>query len=99
MHGTFLSHPGCEGSLLLVLPEEISKYRGAIRTVKDAAFDSFAAARFEFRPDAAPFEATFSGQVETAKRGRGFGYYRNLRTRLVLGSVQLDTVGRQREAR
>lgn len=90
MHGTYLKQPGCSDSLFLVLPEEIPKYRGAVRTVKDARFDGFLKARFDSRPDAPTFEATFSGQLDYSKRAQ-FGYYKSHRTRFVVTGVGAET--------
>jgi hypothetical protein len=90
MHGTYLNQSGCTDSLLIVLPEEIPNYRGSVLTVKDTHFDDFQKARFDHRPDALVFSATFSGQLEYAKRGK-FGYYRNHRARLVLRAVEAET--------
>jgi hypothetical protein len=91
MHGTYLADHDCVTSLLVVLPEEIPGYRGPVRTVKDDAFSRFLTARYDYRPDAPPFEATFLGIIESAKNGSGFGYYRNQRQRLVLLSVDLES--------
>jgi len=90
MHGIYLSTGSCEGSLLLVLPEEIPGYNGPVRTVKDRDFDRFLDARYDHRPDAPKFEATFTGVVETASGRNGFGYYRNRPIRLVLRSVIIE---------
>jgi hypothetical protein len=89
-HGTYISDDDCPSSLLLVLPEEIPGYRGPVKEVKDSAFNRFLTARYDYRPDAPTFEATFRGIIETAKNGSGFGYYRNHRQRLVLQSVDLE---------
>jgi hypothetical protein len=90
IHGTYLSDDHCATSLLVVLPEEIPGYQGPVKTVKDGAFDRFLTARYDHRPDASTFEATFRGIIETAKNGSGFGYYMNHRQRLVLQSVDLE---------
>jgi hypothetical protein len=90
MHGTYLSDDHCATSLPVVLPEEIPGYRGPVKTVRDAAFDQFLTARYDHRPDAPTFQATFRGIIETAKNGSGFGYYRNHPQRLVLQSVDLE---------
>ena len=87
MHGTYLKQPQCPNSILLLLPEEIPNYRGPVRPVKDARFEAFLDARFDHRPDAPTFEATFSGQLEYSKRGK-FGYYGNHRARFVLRAVE-----------
>jgi len=88
MHGTYLKQSGCADSILVVLPEEIPNYRGSVRTLQDAQFNDFVKARFDFRPNAPVFEAAFSGQLEYAKRGVKFGYYRNHRARFVLRAVE-----------
>lgn len=90
MHGTYLSQDGCDASLLLVLPEEIPRYNGPVRTVKDQDFNRFLDARYDHRPDAPKFEATFCGVIETASGQSGFGYYRNHRLRFVLRSVAVE---------
>ena len=90
MHGTYLTDNDCVTSLLVVLPEEIPGYHGPVRTVKDDAFRRFLTARYDYRPDAPPFEATFLGIIETAKNSSGFGYSRNQQQRLVLSSVDLE---------
>jgi hypothetical protein len=90
IHGTYLTDHDCASSLLLVLPDEIPGYRGPVKTVKDGAFNQLLTARYDYRPDAPAFEATFRGIIETANNGSGFGYYRNHRQRLVLLSVDLE---------
>jgi hypothetical protein len=87
MHGTYLSQNGCESSLLLVLPDEVPGYRGPVKTITDDGLKRFLDARYDYRPDAPPFEATFRGAIETAPKGSGFGYYHNHRFRFVLRSV------------
>jgi hypothetical protein len=87
MHGTYLNQPGCTDSLLIVLPEEIPSYLGSVLTVKDAYFEDFQKARFDFRPDALVFSATFSGQLEYARRGK-FGYYRNASSGESVGNLK-----------
>jgi hypothetical protein len=90
MHGAYLAQHGCESSLLLVLAEEIPGYSGLVKTVKDDAFKRFLEARYDYRPDAPQFEATFRGVIEAAPSGSRFGYYRNHRLRFVLRSVNLE---------
>lgn len=87
MHGTYLRESGCDQSLLLVLPAEIPGYKGRATLVKDTNFDSFEEARFNYLPDAPPFSATFTGQLEYKGRGKGFGYNKNHRVRFVLERV------------
>ncbi len=87
MHGTYLKQAGCDESILLVLPEEIPNYKGGVAVVKDAQFERFLDARYNHLPDAPVFSAEFTGQLEYAKRGKGFGYDKNHRTRLILQSV------------
>ena len=88
MHGTYLKQEGCEQSLVLVLPDEIPNYKRAVKPVKDAAFESFEKARFNYQLDAPRYSATFVGEIEYAKRGKGFGYNKSHRVRLVLQAVQ-----------
>ena len=88
MHGTYLKQPKCNGSILLVLPEEVPNYKGGIKVVKDAQFELFLDARFNHLPNAPVFFAEFVGQLEYAKGGKGFGYNKNHRTRLILQSVK-----------
>jgi hypothetical protein len=88
MHGTYLKQEGCDQSLFLVLPDEIPNYKGAIKVVRDAGFEAFEKARFNYQPDAPRYSATFVGELEYAKRGKGFGYNKNHRVRLVLQSVR-----------
>ena len=95
MHGTYLVAAGCAVSLIVVLPEEIPKYRGTVKTIKDGAFDQFMRARYDFRPEREVLEATLKGQVETASPSRGFGYYHKNPARLVLGSVESATAGKR----
>ena len=90
MHGTYLTDHDCVSSMLLVLPEEIPGYHGPVKTIKDGAFDRFLSARYDYRPEAPAFEATFRSVVETARDGSGLGYYRHARERLVLLSVDLE---------
>jgi hypothetical protein len=87
MHGTYLKEAGCDESILLVLPAEIPHYKGGISVVQDAQFERFLDARANHRPDATVFFAEFTGKLEYARRGKGFGYYKNQRTRLVLQAV------------
>jgi hypothetical protein len=87
MHGTYLKQAGCDESVLLVLPEEIPNYKGGITVVKDTQFQHFLDARYNHLPDAPVFSAEFTGQLEYTKRGKGFGYNKNERTRLILQSV------------
>jgi hypothetical protein len=88
MHGTYLRHAGCDESILIVVPEEIPDYKGDIMVVKDNQFERFLAARSNHLPDAPVFAAEFTGRLEYKKRGRGFGYYKRNRTRLILQSVR-----------
>jgi len=87
MHGTYLKQEGCDQSLFLVLPDEIPNYKGAVKVVRDAGFEAFEKARFNYLPDAPRYSATFVGEIEYAKRGKGFGYNKNHRVRLVLQAV------------
>lgn len=86
--GTYLVKPGgCSKSLLVVLPDEIPNYAGSAKLVRDDVFHRFLDARSDFREDAPSFGATFSGVLECAPEGKGFGTYRNEPCRLVLSSV------------
>lgn len=87
MHGTFLKQTGCDSSILLVLPSEIPHYKGGISLIKDAESERFLDARANHLPDAPIFHAQFTGQLEYAGRGKGFGYDKNLPLRLILKSV------------
>lgn len=88
MHGTYLSEDGCDQSILVVLPSEIPHYKGAVKVRKDAEMKAFEMARSNYLPDAPRYAAVFVGELEYGKRGKRFGYYKNLRVRLVLRSVQ-----------
>ncbi len=88
MHGTYLNQGGCDKALLLVLPEEIPKYKGNVKVLKDAEFESFEKARFNYQPEAPTYSALFIGELEYAKSGKGFGYNKNHRVRLVLQTVR-----------
>ena len=94
MHGTYLNQGGCNQALLLVLPEEIPKYKGSVQVLKDAEFESFEKARFNYQPEAPRYSAVFIGQLEYARRGKGFGYSKNHRVRLVLQAVREGVTAR-----
>jgi hypothetical protein len=88
MHGTYLGQSGCDGVLFIALPSEIAKETTEEQRVeKDANFKAFERARADFRSDAPNFTATFSGRLEYAKHGNGFGYYGKNNARLVLFKV------------
>jgi len=95
MHGTYLNQAGCDRALLLVLPEEIPNYKGSIKVLRDAEFESFEKARFNYLPEAPTYSAIFVGQLEYAKRGKGFGYDKNQRVRLVLQAVRKGITDRE----
>lgn len=99
MHGTFLAQAGCDDAMMITLPEEIANYRGGIKVVKDGQFERFLNARYDHSPDAAGFIAEFTGQLEFAARGKGFGYYKNRRTRLILQSVRQVESPAQKQTR
>jgi len=94
MHGTYLNQAGCDRALLLVLPEEIPNYKGSVKVLRDAEFESFEKARYNYLPEAPKYSAVFVGQLEYAKRGKGFGYNKNHRVRLVLQAVRNGTTDR-----
>lgn len=94
MHGTYLNQGGCDQALLLVLPEEIPKYNGSVKVLKDAEFESFEKARFNYQPEAPRYSAVFIGQLEYARRGKGFGYNKNHRVRLILQAVREGATAR-----
>jgi len=68
MHETYLGQPGCAASILVALPEEIPHYGDSVQLVKDAGLDAFLQERFNYRPDASRFDATFSGPIEYSGR-------------------------------
>jgi hypothetical protein len=63
MHGTYLNQDGCDRTSLLVLPEEIPNYKGSVKVLKDAEFESFEKARFNYQPDAPKYSAVFVGRT------------------------------------
>ena len=79
-----------------VLGWGLPNYKGGITVVKDAQFEQFLDARYNHLPDAPVFSAEFTGQLEYAKRGKGFGYNKNARTRLILQSVRHGTTAPQK---
>jgi hypothetical protein len=81
-------------ALLLVLPEEIPNYKGSVKVLRDAEFVSFEKARYNYLPEAPIYSAVFVGQLEYAKRGKGVGYNKNHRVRLVLQAVPNGTTDR-----
>jgi len=88
MHGTYLGQSGCDGVLFIALPSEIPNGTTEDQRVeKDANFKAFERARADIRSDARNFIATFSGRLEYAKHGKGFGYYGKNKARLVLFKV------------
>ena len=95
IHGTYLKQDDCDQGLLLVLPEEIPNYKGDVKVIKDGEFEAFKKARFNYQPDAPKYSAVFTGVLEQAKRGKGFGYNKNHRVRLILQSVNEGSFGRQ----
>ena len=87
MHGTYLKQEGCDQGILIVLPEEIANYKGSIRLVKDSEFEVFKKARFNYQPGTPQYSAVFTGMIEYKKDGKGFGYYKNHRVRLIVQSI------------
>lgn len=88
MHGSYLGGAGCDGVLFMALPSEIPNgVADEQRVEKDANFKAFESARADFRSDAPSFTATFSGRLEYAKHGKGFGYYGKNKARLILFKV------------
>ncbi len=95
MHGTYVNQDGCDRALLLVLAVEIPNYKGSVKVLRDAEFESFEKARFNYQPEAPKYSAVFVGQLEFAKRGKGFGYDKNHRVRLVLQAVRKGITDRE----
>jgi hypothetical protein len=87
MHGTYLSQTGCDDVLFMALPAEIPNRKGGPEVEKDSSFKAFELARSDYRPDAPRFTASFTGELEYAKHGKGFGYYGRNKTRLVVRKV------------
>jgi hypothetical protein len=87
MHGTYLKQDNCEQGIMIVLPEEIPHYKGTVVLVKDSEYEFFKQARYNFQSKAPRYSAVFTGILEYRKHGKGFGYYKNHRVRLVLQSV------------
>jgi hypothetical protein len=66
-----------------------SRTTGAVsHHTKTPRFKSFEQARFSYLPEASKYSALFVGQLEYAKRGKGYGYDKNHRVRLVLQAVR-----------
>jgi hypothetical protein len=87
MHGTYLHQAGCEEVLFMALPTEIPNRKGGPEVEQDSSFKAFERARSDYRPDAPKFTASFTGELEYAKHGKGFGYYGRNKTRLVVYKV------------
>jgi hypothetical protein len=87
MHGTYLSQAGCDDVLFMALPAEIPNRKGGPEVERDSSFKAFELARSDYRPDAPRFTASFTGELEYAKHGKGFGYYGRNKTRLVVRKV------------
>ena len=85
MHGTYLSQEGCDD--VLALPTEIPNRKSGPKVERDSNFEAFERARSDYRPDAPKFTASFTGELEYAKHGKGFGYYGRNKTRLVVYRV------------
>jgi len=87
MHGTYLTHPGCAGVLLMALPTEISNRRNHPEVETNSDFKEFERARFDYRLEAPKFIASFTGKLEYARHGKGFGYYHRHKARLIVFKV------------
>jgi len=87
MHGTYLSQAGCDEVLFMALRTEIPNRKGGLEVEQDSSFKAFESARSDYRPEAPRFTASFTGELEYAKHGKGFGYYGRNKARLVVHKV------------
>jgi hypothetical protein len=87
MHGTYLTQAGCTDVLFIALPREIPNRKAGPEIEENSDFKAFERARSDYRPEAPRFTASFTGKLEYAKQGKGFGYYGRNKTRLVVSKV------------
>ena len=87
MHGTYLTETACDDTLLMALATEVAEQKGTTPLERNAGLTAFQRARVDFRTNAPRFTASFTGILEYAKYGKGFGYYGKNKTRLVVFSV------------
>ena len=84
-HGTWLEQKGCDGALLIVLPQQIPDYTGPVRLIEDAEFERYKMGLGTV--EGAPrFTGVLIGQFEYKRWGRSFG--NEIRRRLVLHAVR-----------
>jgi hypothetical protein len=87
MHGAYLGQAGCDDVLFVALPGEIPSRKAGPEAESDSNFKAFERARSDYRPEAPGFTASFTGKLEYAKHGKGFGYCGRNKARLILYKV------------